>query len=304
MSDTAGPILAVDWGTSTLRAHLVAGGEVVATHESARGIDLAFERGYGKALRETAGDSLGKAEAVVMCGKVPSMGKQVEPRYECCPCSVGQAASAMLPLDPADGVPVLLAPGLRNAEGKQPDVMWGGATQVFGAVASGHGDGLYVLPGPHTRWVRVRHGDIAEFRTFMTLDVYRAVRGETSLNVDGRPDGRFRHDAFVSGVKAGAESPGELLSELFSTYAQWHAGSLGKDGITSRTLGTLIGAEAASNAGSAGEGEVRLIGEEAMTAMYRIALEALGRPCAVIDDEPAVRGLCACYELRDGFVGD
>ena len=68
---------------------------------------------------------------------------------------------------------IALVPGLSDAQGDVPDVMRGEEVQIFGAMRlAGLADGLFVLPGTHSKWATVRGGKVTGFRTFMTGEVY------------------------------------------------------------------------------------------------------------------------------------
>ena len=63
------------------------------------------------------------------------------------------------------------------------DVMRGEETQLLGALAArlGHGDGWCVLPGTHSKWVRLQGGAIAEFATFMTGELFALLSQHGTL---------------------------------------------------------------------------------------------------------------------------
>ena len=78
--------------------------------------------------------------------------------------------------------PLAFAPGLSTENDGMPDVMRGEETQVFGALEiSKRTDGLFLLPGTHSKWVRVIGGRIGSFRTFMTGEVFGALKEHTIL---------------------------------------------------------------------------------------------------------------------------
>ena len=74
-------------------------------------------------------------------------------------------------------------PGLSVCDKRgAPDVMRGEETQILGALsASGRADGLFVLPGTHSKWTRVEAGRIVGFATFMTGEVFAALKDHSLL---------------------------------------------------------------------------------------------------------------------------
>ena len=80
-----------------------------------------------------------------------------------------------------------------------PDVMRGEETQIFGALAlSGRDEGLFLLPGTHSKWAEVKDGRIVSFRTFMTGEVFGALKDHTILGRLMREGGDA--DGFARGV--------------------------------------------------------------------------------------------------------
>ena len=71
--------------------------------------------------------------------------------------------------DGPPGVDVRIVPGYhwRNDDGAV-DVMRGEETQLLGAVALGHRDGRFVLPGTHSKWVVMADARVERFSTYMT----------------------------------------------------------------------------------------------------------------------------------------
>ena len=51
------------------------------------------------------------------------------------------------------------------------------------SLAAGAGDGVYVLPGTHSKWARVEAGRIVGFETFMTGEMFELLARNS---LDGR----------------------------------------------------------------------------------------------------------------------
>ena len=114
--------------------------------------------------------------------------------------------------------------------------MRGEETQVFGAlqiapelVASGNG--LLVLPGTHSKWVRVEDGRIVSFLTFMTGELFAVLRQHSILGRLMKDSVEFDPVAFERGL-AEAESESGLTSSLFSVRSL---------GLTKQLDGTQLG---------------------------------------------------------------
>ena len=165
MPDAHAPatLIALDWGTSSLRAYLLdAGGTVLDHRESAHGIRALPEGGFPAAFAEAVG------------------GWREAPYAEAGPQGVGLPELAAELTDIADltGRPAWIVPGVSARTAAGPDVMRGEETQVVGA---GLTEGTIALPGTHSKWVELREGRIAGFRTSMTGELYAALSRHTIL---------------------------------------------------------------------------------------------------------------------------
>jgi len=110
--------------------------------------------------------------------------------------------------------------------------MRGEETQVFGALSLfGVEDGLFVLPGTHSKWVMAGSGGISGFSTYMTGEMFAAARDHTILGRLMEP-GPFAEEAFLKGVRDGSYpgEPGSLLHRLFSRPDRWSVWSDSRDG--------------------------------------------------------------------------
>lgn len=276
-------LITCDWGTSSLRAYLMAAdGQVLDSRSSGQGIMALGGLSFPEVLAAIAGD-WERAHGplpVLLSGMVGSRQGWVEAPYARCPAGRPDltAALAEVPAQPGFGR-IAIVPGVLKDDDAVPDVIRGEEVEVLGALARlGISDGLFVLPGTHSKWVRVEAGRITTFATYMTGEVFAALRGHTIL---GRmmEEGAFSAEGFRRGVAAAAEleGPGALLGRLFSLRALGLTGRL--DGADSADMlsGLLIGAELRD--ASAGE-PFTLVANPALAARYADAATLLGLPHA------------------------
>ncbi len=135
-----------------------------------------------------------------------------------CPAGADDIVEALAKIDHA-GRAIALVPGLSTENDGMPDVMRGEETQILGAleIAKTEG-GVFLLPGTHSKWAGVTQGRITSFRTFMTGEVFGALKDHTILGRlmrEGAPDA----ESFARGVREGAAlgSAGALLNRIFAT---------------------------------------------------------------------------------------
>lgn len=276
-------LITCDWGTSSLRAYLMAAdGGVIDSRASGQGIMALGGLSFPQVLAAIAGD-WARAHGplpVLLSGMVGSRQGWVEAPYARCPAGLPDLAAALaeVPAQPGFGR-IAVVPGVLKDDDAVPDVIRGEEVEVLGALARlGISDRLFVLPGTHSKWVRVEAGRITTFATYMTGEVFAALRGHTIL---GRmmEEGAFSAEGFRRGVDAAAalQGPGALLGRLFSLRALGLTGRL--DGADSADMlsGLLIGAELRD--ASAGE-PFTLVANPALAARYADAATLLGLPHA------------------------
>jgi 2-dehydro-3-deoxygalactonokinase len=172
-----------------------------------------------------------------------------------------------------------------------PDVMRGEETQIFGALAlSGREDGLFLLPGTHSKWAEVADGRIVSFRTFMTGEVFGALKDHTILGRlmrEAAPDA----DAFARGVAEGAAlgSAGALLNRLFATRTYRLMDKLPDTALADYLSGLLIGAEIAEATRRA-TAAVTIIASTTLAARYTDALRLLGHASTLAPEDCVAAG--------------
>jgi 2-dehydro-3-deoxygalactonokinase len=280
----------VDWGTSSFRAYRFDAGGAAEVRRTDGGI-LAVEGGrFEEALRAAVGDWLTPGVELHLSGMITSRNGWVETPYVETPATLADLAAAAVRRDIAGGVSLRFLPGVSQRE-PSPDVMRGEEIQVFGAFRADE-SGVAVLPGTHSKWVRVERGRITGFRTFMTGEVFAVMRRHSIL---GRliPEGApALPGAFVDGVRQAMrpDSPG-LLGDLFSARSGALLGVLAPEEIEERLSGLIVGHEIAGAVALGwAAGRVVLIGEAALCGRYATAFEACGVEAVPGPADAAVAG--------------
>ncbi|MES2914067.1 MAG: 2-dehydro-3-deoxygalactonokinase [Pseudomonadota bacterium] len=276
MSNTVRPAwIAVDWGTSNLRAWAMgADGSVLAEASSEDGMGKLTREGFEPALLRLVGPWLAGKPPVVACGMVGSRQGWCEAPYRTVPCTpLDMAAQVEAPTtDPR--LRVSIAPGLKQTQ--PADVMRGEETQIAGALQLMPGyDGVLCLPGTHSKWVHVSAGEVVSFQTFMTGEMF-ALLSEASVLRHGMQGGGWDDAAFDAAVRDALSRPERLAARLFSLRAEGLIAGLTAAAARARLSGLLIGTElAAAKPYWLGQ-KVTLIGAEKLSSAYAAALAAQG----------------------------
>jgi len=298
-------MIAIDWGTSSLRGYrLAADGRVLEQRRSDQGIGAS----QGRFAATLAALIDGWPGDVVLCGMIGSRNGWIELPYVPCPADAAALAAAMQPLqDPAlPGRTLWFVPGVASSAAAVPDVMRGEETQLIGLLdaLAGSGqepDGCSVcLPGTHSKWVDLRHGRIAALATMMTGELYALLRRHSLLaRLMEAGDAHFDGAGFDAGVQRSGE-PGGLLHHLFGVRSLGLFERLSAAAAPSYLSGLLIGHELRARLPLAPQ--VHLIGGSGLLDRYAHALHALGSRARTHPEDLAARGLYRLARQRGGIA--
>jgi 2-dehydro-3-deoxygalactonokinase len=272
--------IAVDWGTSNLRVWAM-GPEGVLTHASSEdGMGKLSREQFEPALLRLIGPWLTGPTTVLACGMVGSRQGWFEAPYRTVPCTP-VARDALVTVPTADPrLVVKIAPGLRQMT--PADVMRGEETQIAGALALQPGfDGVFCLPGTHSKWVHVSAGEIISFQTFMTGEMFALLSTQSVLRHGMTGDG-WDDAAFDAALSDALSRPERIAARLFSLRAEGLIAGLQPAAARSRLSGLLIGVElAAARPYWLGQA-VTIIGAEGLAAAYARGLLAQGVSATLI----------------------
>ena len=192
----------------------------------------------------------------------------VEAPYVACPAGPEDLERHLHWIEPGR---IALVPGLSVEQGEVPDVMRGEEVQIFGALRlAGVTEGLFVLPGTHSKWATVRDGQVTGFRTYMTGEVYGLLGQHSILARTLDAEAPLDEAMFRRGVTRAGEGEG-LLHNAFGVRALALFDRLSPAQSASYLSGVLIGEELRAQQLPAGR-PVVVIGAPALTARYALAL--------------------------------
>ena len=292
-------LIGLDWGTTSLRAYLLGkDGSILDQCSGNQGI-LNVPAGKFEA---TAEEMLRVWTAqwgdlpVIASGMIGSRQGWQEVPYVPTPAGLTELAAGLQPLRASCGREYWLVPGCSDRQGDIPDVMRGEETQLLGLLEEIGKDALVVLPGTHSKWVRLREGVLEGFATCMTGELY-AVLVQHSILGRLMQKGMPPDDAFVRGVCTGMEQT-DLLHQLFGTRTLGLFDEVPAEGLGLYLSGLLIGSEIR-------EGRQRfvttdrpetiwLVGSSSLVEQYQQAFRALEQPCRV---GPAHAAACGLFSI-------
>jgi 2-dehydro-3-deoxygalactonokinase len=290
-------LIGVDWGTSNLRVmRITSDGNILDVRTDQRGASRLAADEFGGVLHDVAGDWLSGTDPVLVCGMAGARGKWCETGYRSCPVSLHELAPIAIAIAD-ESVTIAIVPGVAlSREQALVDVMRGEETQVFGLPA-GTAAGLVVTPGTHSKWIRFEDDRIRDFRTFMTGDLFAAVRSVTVLGEEmGEPGGD--QAAFEEGVEQGL-SDRALTAALFGVRTKRLSGMLSPTTTADYLSGILIGAEIVAQ-DQMRDQPITLVGPPALNARYVRALDIAGfeQVHAIDANAATARGLWRIHEAH------
>ncbi|MEJ0103944.1 MAG: 2-dehydro-3-deoxygalactonokinase [Bacteroidota bacterium] len=233
-------VLSCDWGSSSFRLRLVDTNsrEAIAEIVSGSGNAAIYKKWkegpntdrvlfYLRYLKEaveklSAESGISLDEMIILVSGMASSSVGIrELQYAEVPFSMDghSAHTAWISGQPVLPNDILLISGLQNAG----DVMRGEETQLVGLAdlcdGPGKEEGLYILPGTHSKHVTVRHNRIVHFETYMTGEVFDILTRHSMLAhaVSAPVDNTVTNldiEAFLAGVAKSFAS--QLLNGLFS----------------------------------------------------------------------------------------
>lgn len=292
----AAQLIALDWGTSSFRAYLVASdGSIIDSRASPQGILAVPAGGFEAAFEQhVAGWDAGLP--VLASGMITSRQGWREVPYAAAPAGLPELAARLTRFRTGRGRTIAFVPGVscRDANGV-PDVIRGEETQIVGIAGAGS-SGVYVTRGTHCKWVAVEDGRIARFATFMTGELFAVLKQHSIL---GRlmTSAPATGEGFSRGVAAGLEcgTGGGLMHALFGVRSLGLFGDIAEDQLEPYLSGLLLGAEiaAARKLFPLGPAGLTVVGAPALAEPFGVALAQAGIGFRTGPDDAAVRGLRA-----------
>ena len=272
--------IAIDWGSTNLRAWLYQDDQCLESRQSAAGVTRLNGESPAAVFSEITRGWRDGATPAVLAGMVGSnVGWKVAP-YLPVPVdfsAIGQQLTSV-------GDKVWIIPGLSVSRDANQNVMLGEETQLLGARMIAPSS-VYVMPGTHCKWVQADRQQINDFRTVMTGELHYLLLRHSLVGA-GLPEQVSAPGAFNAGLERGLHSP-DILPRLFEVRASHVLGSLPREQVGEFLSGLLIGAEVATLSERFRDPQVTIVSGEALANRYQQALSAIGRQTTVVSGDNA-----------------
>lgn len=296
-------MLSCDWGTSTFRLRLVDVQDlnIVGEINSNEGVvdtftqwersnethEISREHFYANRLQRNIEKLSEKVTTdltdtpIVISGMASSSIGIKEVPYASLPFSLDGKSARVHRLDASNGLSsdAWLISGVQS----QYDVMRGEETQIIGLSAI---DSTFltkknvtcILPGTHSKHIRITEGELVDFQTFMTGELFQLMTRHSILRDSIAEDTKpcmteLDRDAFGHGVEESGRA--HLLQTLFSVRTNQLFDHLTKQENFYFLSGLMIGAELRTLSRK-GKNKLMLCSGSNIFQLYELALHALG----------------------------
>ena len=281
-------IIALDWGSSNVRAYLIESGQIIEQRRLEKGIIV--EQSYFDTFQELI-CNWPKELPVYMCGMIGSKNGWKEAPYSRALCSIIEMLVDMSSYAKRE---CWLIPGLYSQH-TFLDVMRGEETYLYGL----DWNGLVLLPGTHNKWVWMQGYELIYFKTFMTGELFSLLSSHGLIGSLMSQDEVTETNelSFREGIME-AQYGGGLLHRLFAVRARGvHHSSIGLRDFLS---GLLIGTELLSANISS---PILIIGGYSLCKRYKKGLHILFPDVKVYleqEDVAFVRGITNIWKAKNG----
>lgn len=284
MTYAAPALIACDWGTTNFRMFLFGtDGEIIARHAANIGLKNLGVLSFEQALASVMKDDFDRPDLpILLSGMVGSRQGWAEAPYVACPAGLKEIVAGLVAA-PSDKLKVKIVPGLssQNADTGIHNVMRGEETQIYGC-AGAKGEGVFLLPGTHSKWAKLEAGVITGFSSYMTGEMFSLLKSHSILG-DLMADDIDDVEAFRLGVDR-AMNDKSFLSLIFSVRTEGLFGQIAPQSLSSYMSGLLIGSEVRVEILRHGVRPVGIVGDGTLSKLYKRALEHTGFSDVTIHD--------------------
>ncbi len=288
-------VIVGDWGTSNLRLYLINNRSIIATKSG-----LGIKSVQGSAKNHIYGlcaewlDAYSIKE-VFLCGMAGSRLGIIETDYLEAPLAPETyfENSAIFEIN---GIVFKQSFGVRCTNfNNYPDVMRGEEMQIFGALENLSDEkSLLILPGTHSKWVKINRGTIEQFQTYPSGELFDLLQNHSTM---GNRDAEFDKSGFTDGVDFIIKNNGiggsGLLGSIFAARTFQLLEGKSANWAKSFLSGLVIASEIRENQKLiANYANITLIGAKKLCENYAAGMERFSIKNDFLDgDECSINGL-------------
>lgn len=297
--------IAIEWTSKQFRALLLENdGRLLDSRLTGDGAKGLAPTDFHPVLKANIGDWLAPDRVVLISGMATSRSGWIESPFAPAPAAPADIAANAIWLDLQGTAGVGFLPGVSVSTGL-PDVMRSEEIRIFGAGLEK--DATVILPGDHTKWVRIERGRITAFWTFLTGEMVHLLLRDSILSGLVPLDSPHDVAGFTMGIDQAlsADPGGGVLRRLFSARSLVLFDKIAPVQISSYLRGLTLAAEAreAFNGLAERTGEIVILSTDDRARHYATILQSLGCNTVALQDADLAKGFTRVHSelcrLRD-----
>ena len=263
--------IAVDWGTTSFRAYLMVNNDVLENVETNDGMKFVQNQHFEETLVriiEPWLDHKHKIE-ILASGMVGSKQGWIEAPYQKTPCNLNNI-QFISPSVKDNRFYLKIFSGI--SQDNTPDVMRGEETQIAGFLYDNPNfNGSICLPGTHSKWVKIENGNIINFKTFMTGELFEII-SKNSILIHSVTSNKVLKNELRMAVDEIFKNPKIFGNALFQLRADDLINSRGSEIYKSKLSGYLLGLELIGSIEFWEKKDIVLIGNADLIKLYEYIL--------------------------------
>ncbi len=263
--------IAVDWGTTSFRAYLIVNNDVLENVETNDGMKFVQNQHFEEtlvSLIEPWLDHKHKIE-VLASGMVGSKQGWIEAPYQKTPCNLNNI-EFISPSVKDNRFCLKIFSGI--SQDNKPDVMRGEETQIAGFLYDNPNfNGSICLPGTHSKWVKIENGNIINFKTFMTGELFEII-SKKSILIHSVTSNKVLKNELKKAVDEIFKNPEIFGNALFQLRADDLIYTRGSEIYKSKLSGYLLGLELLGSLEFWKKKDIVLIGNADLIELYEYIL--------------------------------
>ena len=263
--------IAVDWGTTSFRAYLMVNNDILENVETNNGMKFVQSQNFEQtlvSLIEPWLDHKHKIE-ILASGMVGSKQGWIEAPYQKTPCNLNNI-QFISPSVKDNRFSIKIFSGI--SQDNTPDVMRGEETQIAGFLYDNPNfNGSICLPGTHSKWVKIENGNIINFKTFMTGELFEII-SKNSILIHSVTSNKVLKNELKMAVDEIFKNPKIFGNALFQLRADDLINSRGSEIYKSKLSGYLLGLELIGSLEFWKKKDIVLIGNADLIELYEYIL--------------------------------
>ena len=265
--------IAIDWGTSFFRAYLIENDQVLDSIHTKDGMKflekVSFEKTLIKLIEPWLENNY-KIE-VLASGMVGSKQGWIEAPYQKTPCNLNRI-EFISPTIKDNRFSLKIFSGI--SQSNKPDVMRGEETQIAGFMYDNPKfNGSICLPGTHSKWVKIENGNIINFKTYMTGELFEII-SKNSVLIHSVTSNKIKKNELIMAVDEIFKKPETFGNALFQLRADDLINSRGSEIYKSKLSGYLLGLELLGSFEFWEKKDIVLIGNADLIELYEYILQS------------------------------